>query len=129
MTVKDHNYIIGKDDGLSHQKRNLNLRLTKKIPFVFHNLQSQYSHLLFQEIDKYYLKINILPKAMEKCMSFTIEKTKTSFELDSAHYLSTLGYSWDVILKFSYSNLELISVIEIHQFIESTLRGFISITF
>ena len=62
-------------------------------------------------------------------MSFTIEKAKTSFELDSAHYLSTLGYSWDVILKFSYSNLELISVIEIHQFIESTLRGFISMTF
>ena len=62
-------------------------------------------------------------------MSFTIENAKTSFELDSAHYLSTLGYSWDVILKFSYSNLELISVIEIHQFIESTLRGFISMTF
>ena len=62
-------------------------------------------------------------------MSFTIEKTKTSFKLDSAHYLSTLGYSWDVILKFSHSNLELISVIEIHQFIESTLRDFISITF
>ena len=40
VTVKDHNYIIGKDDGLSHQKRNLNLRLTKKTPVVFHNLQS-----------------------------------------------------------------------------------------
>ena len=40
VTVKDHNYIIGKDDGLSYQKRNLNLRLTKKIPVVFHNLQS-----------------------------------------------------------------------------------------
>ena len=66
---------------------------------------------------------------MEKYMSFTIEKTKTSFELDSAHYLSTLGYSWDAILKVSHFNLELISVIEIHQFIESTLRGFISMTF
>ena len=30
---------------------------------------------------------------MEKYMSFTIEKAKNSFELDSAHYLSTLGYS------------------------------------
>ena len=66
---------------------------------------------------------------MEKYMSFTIENAKTSFELDSAHYLSTLGYSWDAILKVSLFNLELISVIEIHQFIESTLRGFISMTF
>ena len=66
---------------------------------------------------------------MEKYMSFTIEKAKTSFELDSAYYLSTLGYSWDAILKVSHFNLELISVIEIHQFIESTLRGFISMTF
>ena len=66
---------------------------------------------------------------MEKFMSFTIEKVKTFFELDSAHYLSTLGYSWDAILKVSHFNLELISVIEIRQFIESTLRDFISLTF
>ena len=66
---------------------------------------------------------------MEKYMSFTIENVKTSFELDSAHYLSTVGYNWDAILNVSHFNFELISVIEIHQFIENTLRGFISMTF
>ena len=52
-----------------------------------------------------------------------------SFELDFAHYLSTLGYSWDAMLRFSDLNLRLISVIGKHQFIESTLRCCISVTF
>ena len=38
--VKNDNYITGKYGGSPHQKRNLNLRLTKKIPVVFHNLQN-----------------------------------------------------------------------------------------
>ena len=62
-------------------------------------------------------------------MSFTIEKTKNCFELVSAHYLSALGYSCDAMLRFSDFNLKLISVIGKHQFIESTLRGCISMTF
>ena len=62
-------------------------------------------------------------------MSFTTEKTKNSFELVSAHYLSALGYSCYVMLSFSDFNLKLTSVIGKHQFIESTLRGCISMTF
>ena len=38
-------------------------------------------------------------------MSFAIEKTNNSFELDSAHYFSTLGYSWDAMLRFSDFNI------------------------
>ena len=62
-------------------------------------------------------------------MSFAIEKTKNSFELVSAHYLSALGYSCYAMLRFYDFNLKLISVIGKHQFIESTLRGCISVTF
>ena len=40
MKVKDHDYITGKHGGSAHQKRNLNLRLTKKIVVVFHTLQN-----------------------------------------------------------------------------------------
>ena len=29
------------------------------------------------------------------------KETMNSFELDSVHYLSTLGYSWDAMLRFS----------------------------
>ena len=46
-----------------------------------------------------------------------------SFELDPAHYLSTSGYSWDAMLRFTNFNLKLISDIEKYQLIESTIRG------
>ena len=62
-------------------------------------------------------------------MSFTIEKTKNSFELVSAHYLSALGYSCYAMLRFSDFSLKVTSVIGKHQFIESTLRGCISMIF
>ena len=56
-------------------------------------------------------------------------KNKNYFELDFAHYLSTFGDSWDAMLRFSGYNLKLISFIEKYQFIESTLRACISVTF
>ena len=46
-----------------------------------------------------------------------------SYELDMDYYLSTLGYSWDAMLKFTDVNLKLTSDIEKYQFIESTIRG------
>ena len=74
-----------------------------------------------------YLKVDVLLLA---CGFETFRKeSMNSFELDFAHYLSTLGYSWDAMLSFSDLNLRLISVIGKHQFIESTLRGWISVTF
>ena len=68
-----------------------------------------------------YLKVDVLLLAC----GFEIfrKESMNSIELDFAHYLSTLGYSWDAMLSFSDLNLRLISVIGKHQFIESTLRG------
>ena len=40
MKLKYHNYITGEYARSAHQKRNPNLRLTEKIPVVFHNLQN-----------------------------------------------------------------------------------------
>ena len=73
-----------------------------------------------------YLKVDVLLLAC----GFEIfrKESMNSFELDFAHYLSTLGYSWDAMLSFSDPNLRLITVIGKHQFIESTLRGCISVT-
>ena len=46
-------------------------------------------------------------------------KSINSFELDTAHYFSTSGYSWDAELRFKGANLELISDIEKNQFTEA----------
>ena len=64
------------------------------------------------------------------CGFETITKEFTNpFELDFVHYLSTLGYSWDAMLRLSDFNLRLISIIGKHQFIGSTFRGYITMTF
>lgn len=51
------------------------------------------------------------------------EKTRNeyiiSFELDRSHYLSTSGYGWDVMIKFTSVDLNLTSDVKKYQFIES----------
>ena len=49
-----------------------------------------------------------------------------SFELDSVHYLSTPGCSWDAMLRFMGVSLKLIPDIEKYQFIERIIKGGIS---
>ena len=56
------------------------------------------------------------------------KKSINSFEFDPAYYLSTPGYKGDVMLKFIDVNLKLISDIGKCQFIESSIRGGISMT-
>ena len=48
------------------------------------------------------------------------------FELDPAHFVSTPDYSWDAMLRFLDIDLKLISDVKKHQFLESAIRGGIS---
>ena len=48
---------------------------------MFHNLRNLDSHV-FQEIVKYIPKINVIPKTIEKHMSFTIHKAKKALNQD-----------------------------------------------
>ena len=54
-----------------------------------------------------HLEVDVLLLA---CVFGTLEKESIkSFELDSAHYVSTPGYSWDAMLRFTDVNSKLIS--------------------
>ena len=53
-------------------------------------------------------------------------KSISSFQLDSAHYFFTSGYSLDTMPTFTRLNINLTSDIEKYQFIESMLRLSIS---
>ena len=51
--VRDHDHITGKGGGSAHRGCNINLKLTKNIPVIFHNLIGYDSHLIMQETGKF----------------------------------------------------------------------------
>ena len=68
--VRDHCHVTGKFRGASHWGCNVNFRLTKKVIVIFHNLRSYDSHLIFCELNKFDVKINVIPNGLEKYMAF-----------------------------------------------------------
>ena len=72
--VRDHDLATEKYRGSAHWSCNINLKLTKKVPVIFHNLKGYDSHLITQEIGKFDVKISVIPNRLEKYMAFTINK-------------------------------------------------------
>ena len=72
--VRYHCHITGEYRGSAHWNCNINLKLSKKIPVIFHNLRGYDSHSIMQEIDKFDVKANVIPHGLEKYMACTINK-------------------------------------------------------
>ena len=72
--VRDHCHITGKYRGAAHWSCNITLKLTKKIPVIFHNLRAYDSHLIIKEISNFDVKVSVIPNGLEKYMAFTINK-------------------------------------------------------
>ena len=70
--VRDHCHITGKYRGAAHWSCNINLKLTKKIPVIFHNIGGYDSHLIIKEISKFGVKVSVIPNGLEKYVAFTI---------------------------------------------------------
>ena len=64
VKVRDHCHITGKYRGSAHRDCNINLRLNHKIPIVFHNLKNYDFHLIMQELEKFNLKISVIPNGL-----------------------------------------------------------------
>ena len=58
--VSDHCHITGKFRGSAHWDCNTNFQLTKKIPVIFHNLKGYDGHLIFSELHKFNLKVDVI---------------------------------------------------------------------
>ena len=71
--VRDHCQVTGKFRRAAHRNCNANLQLTKKDPVIFHNLRGYDSHLIFNELDKFYVKINVIPNGLEKYTTFFLK--------------------------------------------------------
>ena len=59
--VRDPCHISGKFTGAAHWDCNIKFQLTKKVPVIFHNLRGYDSHLIFNELDKFDVKISVIP--------------------------------------------------------------------
>ena len=68
--VRDHCHVTGKFRGAAHWDFNINRQLIKKVPVMFHNLRDYDSHLIFNELDKFDVKISVIPNGLEKYMAF-----------------------------------------------------------
>ena len=67
--VKDHCHVTCKFSGAAHNKCNINLRLPKKLPIIFHNLQGCDGHITFKELNNSNVDVVVIPKGIDKYMS------------------------------------------------------------
>ena len=92
--VRDHCHITSKFRGATHQSCGLNFQLTKKIPVIFQNLKGYDSHLIFSVLNKFNLKINVIPNGLEKYMAFFLNKNLVF--IDSMQFMNS---SLDKVVK------------------------------
>ena len=72
--VRDHCHVTGKFRGAAHWDCNINFQLTKKVPVIFHNVSGYDSHLIFNELDKTDVKIDVIPNGLGKYIAFFLNK-------------------------------------------------------
>ena len=92
--VRDHDHVTGKYRGAAHWSWNINLKLTKKVPVIFHNLKGYDSHLTKQEIRKFDVKVSVILNGLEKYMAFTINRNLVF--IDSVQFINS---SLDALVK------------------------------
>ena len=72
--VRDHCHVTGKFRGAAHNKCNINLRLPRKLPIIFHNLQGYDSHIILEELNNFNVDIAVIAKGIDKYMSIIVNR-------------------------------------------------------
>ena len=85
--LRDHCHITRKLRDAAHWSCNKNPQLTKKVPAIFHNLKYYDSHLIFCELNKFYMKIDVIPNGLKKCMTFSLNKNLVF--IDSMQFMNS----------------------------------------
>ena len=80
--------------GAAHWDCNINVQLTIRIPVIFHNLRGYDSHLIFNELHKFDIKISVIPNGLEKYMAFFVDKNLVF--IDSIQFMNS---SFDKLAK------------------------------
>ena len=106
--VRDHCHITGKFRGAAHNQCNLKLKIPKKLPIIFNNLEGYDGHIIFKELNNFDVTIDVIPKTIEKYMSIIVNKNITF--IDSLQFikasLDTLASNLQDI-DFKYFNVRI----------------------
>ena len=74
--VRDHCHITGKYRGAAHGQCNLKLRISWKLPIIFHNLEGYDGHSIFRELNNFKdIDIQVIPKTNERYMSIIVNNS------------------------------------------------------
>ena len=92
--VREHCHMTRKYRGSAHWSSNINIKLTRKVPVIFHDLRSCDRYLIMQEIGKFDVKVNVIPNESEKYMAFTINNNLAF--IDSMQFMNS---SLDTLVK------------------------------
>ena len=85
--VRDHCYVTGRFRGAENRNCNINFQLAKTIPVIRHNLRGYDSHLILNELDKFDVKISVIPNGSEKYMAFFLNKNLVF--IDSMQFMNS----------------------------------------
>ena len=85
--VRDHCHISGKYGDAAYWSFIINLKISKKVPVMFHNLKVCDSHVIFKELSKFMCKISVIANGLEKYMAFTINKNLVF--IDSVQFMNS----------------------------------------
>ena len=84
--VRDHCHITGKFRSPANRECNSKLRIPRKLPIIFHNLEGYDGHIIFKELNNFdNIDIQVIPKSSEKYMSIIINRNIVF--LDSLQFL------------------------------------------
>ena len=73
--VRDQCHITGKYRGAAHSQCNSKLKIPKRLPIVFHNLEGYDGHIIFKELNNVDdIDIQVIPKTSEKYMSIIVNR-------------------------------------------------------
>ena len=72
--VRDNCHVTGKFRGAAHNKCNINLRILRKLPIIFQNLQGYDGHIIFKELNHFNVDIAVIPKDIDKYMSIIVDR-------------------------------------------------------
>ena len=73
--ARDHCHVTGKYRGAAHKECISKLRMPRKLPIIFHNLEGYDRHLIFRELNNFKdIDIQVIPNTNERLMSIIVDR-------------------------------------------------------